>query len=54
MFSTIIVLKIKKISKRDFGELSTLKSFPLRISSVNATKSPENYGFDHIYRRNPE
>ena len=27
-------------------------SFPLRISSVNLTKSAGNYGFRHIYRRN--
>ena len=28
-------------------------SFPLRISSVNVTKSPVSCGFGHIYRRNP-
>ena len=27
--------------------------FPLRISSVHVTKSAENCGFSHIYRRNP-
>ena len=30
------------------------KSFPLRISSVNVTKSAGNCGFGHIYQRNPE
>ena len=29
-------------------------SFPLRISSVNVTKSAANCGFDHIYWRNPK
>ena len=29
------------------------RSFPLRIYSVNVTKSAENCGFGHIYRRNP-
>ena len=28
-------------------------SFPVRISSVNVTKSAGNCGFDHIYWRNP-
>ena len=28
-------------------------SFPLRISSVNVTKSAGNCGFGHIYCRNP-
>ena len=28
-------------------------SFPLRISSVNVTKSPGSCGFGHIYWRNP-
>ena len=28
-------------------------SFPLRISSVNVTKSAVSWGFDHIYWRNP-
>ena len=28
-------------------------SFPLRISSVNVTKSAGNWGFGHIYWRNP-
>ena len=28
-------------------------SFPLKISSVNVTKSVENCGFGHIYWRNP-
>ena len=29
-------------------------SFPLRIYSVNVTKSAVSYGFDHIYWRNPQ
>ena len=29
-------------------------SFPLRISSVNVTKSAANCGFGHIYWRNPQ
>ena len=29
-------------------------SFPLKISSVNVTKSAENCGFGHIYWRNPQ
>ena len=29
-------------------------SFPLRISTVNVTKSAGNCGFGHIYWRNPE
>ena len=29
-------------------------SFPLRISSVNVTKSAVSYGFGYIYWRNPE
>ena len=29
------------------------ENFPLRISSVNETKSEGNYGFGHIYRWNP-
>ena len=28
------------------------RSFPLRISSVNVTKSAVSFGFDHIYWRN--
>ena len=28
-------------------------SFPLRISSINVTKSVGNWGFGHIYWRNP-
>ena len=28
-------------------------SFPLRIPSVNVTKSVGNWGFDHIYKGNP-
>ena len=28
-------------------------SFPLRVSSVNVTKSAVSCGFDHIYWRNP-
>ena len=27
-------------------------SFPLKISSVNVTKSRESWGFGHIYRKN--
>ena len=29
--------------------LTTQKSFPLRISSVNVTKYAGNSGFDHVY-----
>ena len=29
------------------------RSFPLRISSVDVTSSAENWGFGHIYWRNP-
>ena len=32
---------------------TTQKSFPLRISSVNVTKSEGNCRFSHIYWRNP-
>ena len=30
------------------------RSFSLRSFSANVTKSVRNYGFGHIYRRNPE
>ena len=33
--------------------LHTKRSFPLRISSVNATKSAGTCGFGHIYCRYP-
>ena len=33
--------------------LQKKRSFPLKISSVNVTKSAGNCGFGHVYRRNP-
>ena len=37
------------------GQMSPHKkwSYPLRTSSVNVTKSTGNFGFGHIYGRNP-
>ena len=35
-----------------FGLHCKKRNFPLRISSVNVTKSAGNYGFSHIYWRN--
>ena len=35
------------------GSLNRNWSFPLRISSVNMTKSAVNCGFGHVYWRNP-
>ena len=43
--------------RKRFGLIDTLHkewSFPLRISSVNVTKSLRNCGFGHIYWRNPK
>ena len=44
-----------KISNVTFELLTLHKkwSFPLRISSVNVTKSTDSCGFGHIYWRNP-
>ena len=33
--------------------LQKKKKIPLKISSVNVTKSAGNCGFGHVYRRNP-
>ena len=30
------------------------RTFPIRGSSVNVTKSARNYGFGHIYWKNPD
>ena len=37
-----------------FGLHCKKRNFPLRISSVNVTKSAGNYGFSHIYWRNSQ
>ena len=44
--STDLLLQVYVLHKRP--------SFPLKISSVNVTKSAENCGFGHIYWRNLE
>ena len=45
-----------KINLSNLNKLTLYKkwSFPLRISSVNLTKSAGNCGFGHIYWKNPE
>ena len=48
------IVSMKKMIKDDKLTLYKKSSFPLRIYSVNVTKSAENCGFDHIYWRNPE
>ena len=40
-------------SRPEYETLHKKRSFPLRISSVTATKSTGNFRFGHIYRRNP-
>ena len=42
-----------KYDDGDFVSMYKKWSFPLRISSVNVTKSAGNCGFGHIYWRNP-
>ena len=51
-----VVLQTNSDIVREHGNTilgQKMKSFPLRISSVNVTKSAGNCGFGHIYRRNP-
>ena len=46
----------KVLNTNSFSEKVTMHkkgSFPLRISSVNLTRSVDNCGFGHIYRKNP-
>ena len=48
--------KRKGKSEKEFLLVQTLHkkwTFPLRISSINVTKSTGNCGFGHIYWRNP-
>ena len=45
MVTKLVMVLIKTLLKK--------LSFPLRVSSVNVTKSAENCGFGHIYWRNP-
>ena len=45
--------KEKKVKDLAVSSLQKKWSFPLRISSVNVTKSVGNCGFGHIYWRNP-
>ena len=54
-FSCSLVLK-RSITTKSPTEIFVShfeKMFPLRIFSVNVTKSEENCGFGHIYWRNP-
>ena len=41
------------MNKNIEGDFQICISIPLRISSVNVTKSAVNYGFRHIYWENP-
>ena len=41
-------------TKSNWFALHKKRSFPLRISSVNVTKSAVSCGFGHIYWKNPE
>ena len=57
ILSFLKILSLKKRFNRFFSiqkicKKSKCRSFPLRISSVNVTKSAENCGFGHIYWRN--
>ena len=42
-------MKYLNLPKFDYVKLHKKGSFPLRISSVNVTKSAENCGFGHSY-----
>ena len=44
---------IRKIKQKTKYPLHKKRSFPLRVSSVNVTKSTVFCGFGHIYWRNP-
>ena len=44
MFSELII--------KNYRDLGNMRSFPLRLSSVNVTKFVENCGFGQIYLRN--
>ena len=44
---------IRKIKQKKKYPLHKKRSFPLRVSSVNVTKSTVFCGFGHIYWRNP-
>ena len=48
-----IIRGVARAEKKDYT-LHKKWSFPLRISSVNVTKSAGNCEFGHIYWRNPE
>ena len=52
----VVVLNLNKFLAIDFNEqtLHKKRNFPLRISSVNVTKSAVSCGFGHIYCRNPQ
>ena len=53
---TVVVLNLNKFLTIDFNKqiLNKKWNFPLRISSVNVTKSAVSCGFDHIYWRNSQ
>ena len=48
---TAVVLNLNRFLTIDFNKQSLHKkwSFPLRISSLNVTKSAVSLGFGHIY-----
>ena len=49
----IKIIFLSCLGRKTWISLHKKWSFPLRISSVNATKSARNCGFGHIYWRNP-
>ena len=51
-FNNSNTLDFKLSMRKSKSSLHKKWSFPLRISSVNVTKSTENSGFGHIYWRN--
>ena len=53
---TAVVLNLNKFVTIDFNKRTLHKkwSFPLRISSINVTKSAVSCGFGYIYWRNPQ
>ena len=50
----MLLLHFNGLIKFDNVALQKKWSLPLRIFWVSATKSVENSGFGHIYRRNPK
>ena len=53
LYKSIMMIKAFRCLPKSEAALHKKWSFPLRMSSVNVTKSAVSCGFGHIYWRNP-